>query len=142
MGVSDIPRRVQFFNFLNFKASLCVEAAQRTFQPWLLSSHSEALTWISDGLGSHIVKFSPSHRGRINSKHYMAILGDDIHSIVKALFPDGDGIFQDDNAPMHTAHVVKNWYEEHESELEHMEWPNLEIWVLLSICGASGSDKL
>ena len=37
----------------------------------------------------------------------------------RGIIPDGDGIFQDDNAPMHTDHVVKNWYEEHESELEH-----------------------
>ena len=43
--------------------------------------------------------------------------------MVQGLFPDGDGIFQDDDAPIHTAHVVKNWYEEHESELRHIEWP-------------------
>ena len=24
---------------------------------------------------------------------------------------------------IHTARVAKNWYEEHENELEHMEWP-------------------
>ena len=28
--------------------------------------------------------------------------------MVQALFPDGDGIFQDDNAPIHSARVVKN----------------------------------
>ena len=33
--------------------------------------------------------------------------------MVQALFPDGDGIFQ--------ANLVKNWYEEHESKLKHME---------------------
>ena len=38
--------------------------------------------------------------------------------MVQALFPDDDGIFQDVKAPMNTAHVVKNWYEKHESELE------------------------
>ena len=26
-------------------------------------------------------------------------------------------------APIHTAHVANNWYKEHESELEHMDWP-------------------
>ena len=41
----------------------------------------------------------------------------------QALFPDGDGIFQDDNVPKHIAHVVKNWYQEHGSKLEQMEWP-------------------
>ena len=43
--------------------------------------------------------------------------------IWSTLFLDSDDIFQDDNTPMHTVHVVKNWYEEHESDLEHMEWP-------------------
>ena len=43
--------------------------------------------------------------------------------MVQALFPDGDGILSDDNATMPTAHAVKNWYEELESGLEHIEWP-------------------
>ena len=61
----------------------------------------------------------------------------------QVLFSNGEGIFQDDNAPIHTAHVVKNWYEEHESELEHREWHhNLQISILLSICGVSCSDIL
>ena len=40
--------------------------------------------------------------------------------MVQALFLDGEGIFQDDNASIH---VAKNWCEEHERELEHIEWP-------------------
>ena len=50
-------------------------------------------------------------------------LGDHVHPIVKVFFPDGDGIFQNDNSPIHTAQVVKNWYKNREGELEHMEWP-------------------
>ena len=50
--------------------------------------------------------------GRINSKDYLNILGDHVvHPMVQALFPDSDGIFQDDNDPIQTAHVVKYWYE-------------------------------
>ena len=60
--------------------------------------------------------------GRINSKDHLNILGDQVHSLVQSLFLD-DGIFQGDNASIHTARVVNNWYDEHESELEHMEWP-------------------
>ena len=45
-----------------------------------------------------------------------------VHLMDQTFFSDGDGIFQDDNAPIHTSHVVKNWYEGHESELEHMDW--------------------
>ena len=89
-----------------------------------------AISWNSLG---HIV---PLH-GRINSKDYMNILGDRVHPTVRALFRDGDDIFQDDTAPIYSAHVVKNWYEEHRSG-HH----NLQISILLSICGESCSDKL
>lgn len=61
--------------------------------------------------------------GRINSKDYLNILGDQVHPMCQTLFPEGDAIFQDDNAPIHTARIVKNWHEEHDSELEHMNWP-------------------
>ena len=57
----------------------------------------------------------------------MNILGDNVHPNVYELFLDGNCIFQDDNAPIHTAHVVKKWYEEHECELERMEWPPQSI---------------
>ena len=39
--------------------------------------------------------------------------------MVQAILSDVEGIFQDDNAPTHTAHMVKYWNEKHESELEH-----------------------
>ena len=71
------------------------------------------ISWNSLG---HIVTM----HGRINTKAYLNIFGDHVYSMVQALFSDGDGIFHDDNSPIHTAHVVNNWYEEHESELEHM----------------------
>ena len=61
--------------------------------------------------------------GRINSKDYLNTLGDQVHPMCQTLFPEGDCIFQDDNALIHTAHIIKNWYKEHETELEHMEWP-------------------
>ena len=44
--------------------------------------------------------------------------------MIQTLFPDDDCIFQNDNAPIHTAHVVQNWYEKDKSEQEHMEWPS------------------
>ena len=43
MEASDILWRVQILSFSNWRASLCVEAAQGSLQPWLLSSHSETL---------------------------------------------------------------------------------------------------
>ena len=48
-----------------------------------------------------------SHHGRINSRDYLGILSDQVHPMDRELFPDGDAIFQDDNAPIHTARIVK-----------------------------------
>ena len=75
-----------------------------------------AISWNSVGL---IV----SLQCRINSKVYLNILGDHVHPIDQVLFSDGDGIFQDKNVSIQTAHVVKNCHKKHESVLERMEWP-------------------
>ena len=43
--------------------------------------------------------------------------------MMQTLFPNGDGVFQDDNAPIHTAGVIKSWYAEHEEDFSHLPWP-------------------
>ena len=45
--------------------------------------------------------------GRINSKAYLNILEDHVYPMVQALFPDDDGIFQNNYAPINSAYVVK-----------------------------------
>ena len=65
-----------------------------------------------------------SLHGRINSRDYLGILGNQVHPIVQALFPEGNAIFQDDNAPIHTARIVKKSHEEHSNEVEHLIWPS------------------
>jgi len=39
------------------------------------------------------------------------------------VFPGGFGLFQQDNAPCHTAHIVREWFEEHDKELKVLSWP-------------------
>ncbi|GFW43449.1 DDE_3 domain-containing protein [Trichonephila clavipes] len=40
-------------------------------------------------------------KGRITGEKYREILADHVHPRMQTLFPAGDGIFQDDNAPIH-----------------------------------------
>lgn len=43
--------------------------------------------------------------------------------MMRSIFPEGNGVFQDDNAPIHTAKSIKKWYEDHASDFDHLEWP-------------------
>ncbi|GBM19795.1 hypothetical protein AVEN_208664-1 [Araneus ventricosus] len=60
---------------------------------------------------------SQSH---IKAKDYVTILADQVHPMVQTLFPNGVGVFQDDKAPVHTAHIVQDWFSEHEDELSNL----------------------
>ncbi|GBN02324.1 hypothetical protein AVEN_228679-1 [Araneus ventricosus] len=39
------------------------------------------------------------------------------------VFPTGNGIFQQDNAPSYKARIVLEWFEEHADEFHLMSWP-------------------
>ena len=39
------------------------------------------------------------------------------------VFPDGSGLFQQDNAPCRTAHIVREWFEEHDEMFTVLLWP-------------------
>jgi hypothetical protein len=51
--------------------------------------------------------------------------------MIQTLFLNNDAVFQDNNAPIHTAGTVQSWFEEHEGELHHLPWssqyPDLNI---------------
>ena len=57
--------------------------------------------------------------------------------MIKEFFPEGNTIFQDDNAFIHKAKVVTKWPEEYSSEVEHLIWslqsPDLKIIEYLSL---------
>jgi hypothetical protein len=51
------------------------------------------------------------------------MLGNQVHPMIQTLFPNNIAVFQDDYAPIHTAGTVHSWFEEHETELQHLPWP-------------------
>ncbi|KAG1682179.1 Solute carrier family 46 member 3 [Nymphon striatum] len=48
---------------------------------------------------------------------YEEMLVNQVHLMIQTLFSKSDGVFQDDNAPIHTARNVQSWFEEHKSEV-------------------------
>lgn len=61
--------------------------------------------------------------GRITAKDYVSILADHVLPMVQYLFPNGNAVYQDDRAPIHTARIVQDWFCEHEKDLSHLPWP-------------------
>ncbi|GFY22725.1 transposable element Tcb1 transposase [Trichonephila clavipes] len=55
---------------------------------------------------------------RIKSNHYLSILEDHVHPFVQTVFPEERPLFQDGNAPIHTARYVQEWFGEHDDEVE------------------------
>ncbi|GFX12088.1 transposable element Tcb2 transposase [Trichonephila clavipes] len=54
--------------------------------------------------------------GKVKATHYVNILGDQVHPFVQTSFPGECPLYQDDNAPIHTAKIVQEWFAEHERE--------------------------
>uniref|UniRef100_A0A3B3RT27 Tc1-like transposase DDE domain-containing protein n=1 Tax=Paramormyrops kingsleyae TaxID=1676925 RepID=A0A3B3RT27_9TELE len=61
--------------------------------------------------------------GQVTAKDYLTILEDHVHPMIQTFYPEGGAVYQDDNVPIHTARLVTEWFDEHESEVEHLSWP-------------------
>jgi hypothetical protein len=94
----------------------------------MTGSNSQTQGRCCDGLGSNIVvQYSVGPiitlLGRITARKYVDRLGNQVHPVIQMLFSNNNAVFQDDNAPLHTAGTVHSCFEEHEDELQHLPWP-------------------
>ena len=62
--------------------------------------------------------------GRVTANQYKVVLSDHLYPMMKHFYPDGSGLFQDDNAPIHRARGVTEWFDEYENDVNHMLWPS------------------
>nr|KAF6387344.1 hypothetical protein mMyoMyo1_007853 [Myotis myotis] len=59
----------------------------------------------------------------LNSTTYLSIIADQVHPIMSMAYPNGDGFFQQDNAPCHGACIVQECFQEHEGDFTLLRWP-------------------
>ena len=52
------------------------------------------------------------------------VLNGHLHPMLQHFFPAGKGVFQDDNAPIHIARVVAQWFDEHDTDVIYLLWPS------------------
>jgi hypothetical protein len=83
---------------------------------------------VCNGLGSniivqHSIGRSITLHGRITARGYVDRLGNQVHPVIQMLFPNNNAVFQDDNAPLHTAEIVQSLFEEHEGKRQHLSCP-------------------
>ncbi|KAK3535233.1 hypothetical protein QTP70_005025 [Hemibagrus guttatus] len=54
---------------------------------------------------------------------YLSIVAEHLNPFMETVFPDGCGLFQQDNAPCHKAKMVQEWFDEHNNQFEVLTWP-------------------
>jgi hypothetical protein len=74
-----------------------------------------AISWYSVG------PIIAIHDG-ITAREYVDRLSNEVHPTIQTFLYNGK-VSQEDAAPIHMVGPVQSWFEEHESELQHLPWP-------------------
>ncbi|GBN26380.1 hypothetical protein AVEN_94260-1 [Araneus ventricosus] len=59
----------------------------------------------------------------MKAANYLNIIADQLHPYMAFVFPTGNEIFQQGNAPCHKVRIVLEWFEKHTDEFHLMSWP-------------------
>ena len=57
------------------------------------------------------------HEGKQTAMRYPETLADQVHL---AFYPEGDGYLMNENAPIHQARNVQDWFAEHQSDFQNL----------------------
>ena len=61
--------------------------------------------------------------GKQTAMKYLDILADQVHPAMLHFYSEGDEYFMDDNATIHRARIVRDWFNEHQSDFQQLPWP-------------------
>ncbi|GFV66470.1 transposable element Tcb1 transposase [Trichonephila clavipes] len=85
--------------------------------------HEVGPLWYGGAISWHSLGPLVTLHGKVKAAHYVNILGDQVHPFVQTSFPEECPLYQDDNAPIHTAKIGQEWFAEHEGEVGNLDWP-------------------
>ncbi|KAG8198566.1 hypothetical protein JTE90_026464 [Oedothorax gibbosus] len=59
----------------------------------------------------------------LTSQQYLQLLADHLNPFAMFQHPGGIAVYQDDNATPHRANIVRAWFDEHDGEIQRLNWP-------------------
>ena len=93
----------------------------------MLDPYSEGIRWLCYAVGGILLHgLGPlvPLEGRVTANQYKVVLSDHLYPMMKHFYPDGSGLFQDANDPIHRERGVTEWFDEYENDVNHMLWPS------------------
>ncbi len=86
---------------------------------WMLGPHSEGIPWLYYAVGGILLVLFGSICPLRVKAHCKSIRCCSEYPMMKRFYPDGSGLFQNDNAPIHRARGVTEWF-----DMNHTLWPS------------------
>ncbi|GFU95093.1 DDE_3 domain-containing protein [Trichonephila clavipes] len=87
----------------------------------IVSFQMSSMEWICHDMSIRVEGFCWTNRNLKGSiAGYREILADQVHRMRQILFPAGNSIFQDDNAPIHAVDFAQSWFDEYEDKVQNL----------------------